>query len=122
VRPFAAEPDRVVWRISVAPQSGPTVAAAVTAALDAGVFFEWGGGLLWCAVSGAEADGGSTIVRAAAKAAAGHATLVRASAELRGRIPVFEPQPPALEALSRRIKESFDPRRILNPGRMYRDL
>jgi len=122
VRPFAAEPDRVVWRISVAPQSGPTVAAAITAALDAGVFFEWGGGLLWCAVSGAEADGGSTIVRAAAKAAAGHATLVRASAELRGRIPVFEPQPPALEALSRRIKESFDPRRILNPGRMYRDL
>jgi glycolate oxidase FAD binding subunit len=122
VSPFAAEPDRVVWRISVAPQSGPTVAAAIAGALDARIFFDWGGGLLWCAAAGAEADGGSTIVRAAAKAAAGHATLVRASAELRGRTPVFEPQPPALEALSRRIKESFDPRRILNPGRMYRDL
>jgi glycolate oxidase FAD binding subunit len=122
VSPFAAEPDRVVWRMSVAPQSGPTVAAAIPAALDARIFFDWSGGLVWCAVAGAEADGGSTIVRAAAKAAAGHATLVRASAELRGRIPIFEPQPPALEALSRRIKESFDPRRILNPGRMYRDL
>ena len=122
VSPFVAEPERVVWRISVAPQSGPTVAAAIAGALDARIFFDWGGGLLWCAVPGAEADGGSTIVRAAAKAAGGHATLVRASAELRGRLPVFEPQPPALEALSRRIKESFDPRRILNPGRMYRDL
>jgi glycolate oxidase FAD binding subunit len=122
VSPFAAERDRVVWRISVAPQSGPTVAAAIAAALDARIVFDWGGGLLWCAVAGAETDGASAIVRATVKAAAGHATLVRASAELRGRLPVFEPQPPALEALSRRIKESFDPRRILNPGRMYRDL
>jgi glycolate oxidase FAD binding subunit len=123
VRAFAAEPERVVWRISVAPQSGPTVAAAITAALDARIFYDWGGGLVWCALAAdAEADGGSTIVRSAAKAAAGHATLIRGGATLRGRIPVFEPQPPALEALSRRIKESFDPKRILNPGRMYRDL
>jgi glycolate oxidase FAD binding subunit len=31
---------------------------------------------------------------------------------------VFEPQPPALTALSRRVKDAFDPRHILNPGRM----
>ena len=122
VSPFAAEPERAVWRISVAPQSGPGVASAIAGALDARIFYDWGGGLVWCAVAGAEADGGSTVVRAAAKAAAGHATLIRGSAALRGRVPVFEPQPPALEALTRRIKEGFDPRRILNPGRMYRDL
>lgn len=122
VSPFAVEQDRVIWRISVAPQSGPEVAAAITKALDARIFFDWGGGLVWCAAPGAEADGGSQIIRAAAKASGGHATLVRASAELRARVPVFEPQPAALEALSRRIKDSFDPKRILNPGRMYRDL
>jgi glycolate oxidase FAD binding subunit len=32
---------------------------------------------------------------------------------------VFEPPEPALAALSRRLKESFDPKGILNPGRMY---
>jgi glycolate oxidase FAD binding subunit len=31
---------------------------------------------------------------------------------------VFEPQPPPLAALSRRVKESFDPSDIFNPGRI----
>jgi glycolate oxidase FAD binding subunit len=44
--------------------------------------------------------------------------LIKGSPELRRSVPVFEPQPPPLTALVRRIKESFDPRRILNPGRM----
>jgi glycolate oxidase FAD binding subunit len=38
---------------------------------------------------------------------------------LRSAVAVFEPQPPALAALSARVKESFDPRRILNPGRIF---
>jgi glycolate oxidase FAD binding subunit len=122
VRPFVDEQDRTIWRISVAPQSGPGVAAMIGRALDAPAFFDWGGGLVWCVVSDGGQDGGADIVRAAANQAGGHATLVRASAELRARIAVFEPQPPELAALSRRIKESFDPKHILNPGRMYRDL
>jgi glycolate oxidase FAD binding subunit len=32
---------------------------------------------------------------------------------------VFEPQPEALAALTRRLKAAFDPHAILNPGRMY---
>src|SRR5579883_575894 len=122
VNPVTDEQDRAVWRISVAPQKGPDVAAAIATALDAHVFFDWGGGLLWCSVAESAAEGGAETVRAATKSAGGHATLVRASAELRRRIAVFEPQPPALAALSRRIKEGFDPKRILNPGRMYRDI
>jgi glycolate oxidase FAD binding subunit len=121
VRPFAGERDRVIWRISVAPQSGPGVSAAITRALDARFFFDWGGGLIWCSVAENAPEGGVDIVRAAAKATGGHATLIRASAALRDRIEVFEPQPSALASLSRRIKESFDPKRVLNPGRMYRD-
>ena len=34
-------------------------------------------------------------------------------------VDVFEPQPEALAALTRRVKESFDPKGILGPGRMY---
>jgi glycolate oxidase FAD binding subunit len=40
---------------------------------------------------------------------------------VRRAVPVFEPLPPALHALTARIKDAFDPRRILNRGRLYAD-
>jgi glycolate oxidase FAD binding subunit len=43
---------------------------------------------------------------------------MRAPASLRASVPVFQPLTAPLAALSRRVKESFDPLRILNPGRM----
>jgi glycolate oxidase FAD binding subunit len=59
--------------------------------------------------------------RLRAASAGGHATLWHASPQRRARVEVFQPQPPALAALSRRVKESFDPLGILNPGRMSAD-
>jgi glycolate oxidase FAD binding subunit len=50
---------------------------------------------------------------------AGYATLVRAPEALRRAVEPFEPQPPPLRALTARIKRSFDPKGVLNPGRMY---
>jgi glycolate oxidase FAD binding subunit len=44
--------------------------------------------------------------------------LIKGSPGLRREVPVFEPQPAPLAALGRRVKEGFDPRHILNPGRM----
>ncbi len=67
----------------------------------------------------AGADGAHEAVRGALAPAGGHATLIRGSAEQRENVPVFQPQPDGLAALTRRIKDGFDPRRILNPGRMY---
>ena len=88
---------------------------------DATWYLDWGGGLLWVAVAGAN-DCGAAVIRGAIRGTdgrgTGHATLVRGSLALRLGVPVFEPQPPALAALTVRVKESFDPRRILNPGRM----
>ena len=49
----------------------------------------------------------------------GHATLIRAPEATRASVSVFHPQPAPLAALTRRIKDGFDPKRILNPGRMY---
>src|SRR5262249_59083763 len=80
-----------------------------------------GGGLLGVAVSGG-GDGGAGVIRGAIRGfdgrGTGHATLIRGSPGLRRAVPVFEPQPPALAALTARVKDSFDPRRSLNPGRM----
>ncbi|MEX0815708.1 MAG: FAD-linked oxidase C-terminal domain-containing protein, partial [Dongiaceae bacterium] len=79
-------------------------------------YYDWGGGMLWLALAPA-ADAGAGPVRAAV-AGRGHATLMRAPDSLRLAVPVFEPQPEPLAALTRRVKDSFDPRRILNPGRL----
>ena len=74
---------------------------------------------MWLGLADAGADGGAAALRAALAGPGGHATLVRGSPALRAAVPVFEPQAPALARLSARVKDSFDPQRILNPGRMY---
>ena len=64
------------------------------------------------------ADAHATV-RAALADRGGHATLVRADEELRRRCRVFEPQPPALAALTQPGEGELRPEAILNPGRMY---
>jgi glycolate oxidase FAD binding subunit len=116
VAPLATLIDRAVWRVSVAPGRGAEVAQTIARQVDAVWFLDWGGGLLWTAIV-EPGDAGAAVVRAAI-GGAGHATLVRGSPGLRAAVPVFEPQPAPLAALSRRVKDGFDPRHILNPGRM----
>ncbi|MCG8595158.1 MAG: FAD-binding protein [Kiloniellales bacterium] len=126
VRALLDQDEAVIWRLSVAPTQGPEVAARLRAELAAEAYYDWGGGLVWLAVPGGEGggegggeDGGEAAVRRALGQGGGHATLIRAPESLRARVPVFQPQDPAKAALSERIKSGFDPRRVLNPGRMY---
>jgi glycolate oxidase FAD binding subunit len=108
-----------VWRISTAPNAGPRVVSALRYLHPIRYFYDWSGGLVWLEAADDAEDGLALAVRAAiAGAGGGHATLVRGSPVLRNVVPPFEPQPEALAALSRRLKEQFDPRGILNPGRM----
>ncbi len=118
VAPFTPDADREVWRLSVPPASGAEAAASIGRELDSQAFYDWGGGLVWLAVLDPEARG-DEIVRAAIRDCGGHATLIRAPAARRARAAVFQPQTAALAALSRRLKQGFDPNGILNPGRMY---
>jgi glycolate oxidase FAD binding subunit len=60
------------------------------------------------------------LVRRLTDAAAGHATLLRAPDGVRRNVDVFHPQPAGLAALSERVRQSFDPKNILNRGRMIR--
>jgi glycolate dehydrogenase FAD-binding subunit len=116
---FWALGDAAVWRVSVPPTKGPGLVAALLGTSRRAHFYDWGGGLVWLAMA-AEGDGGASAIRAALSGN-GHATLVRGSDALRASVPVFEPPPPALAALSARVKASFDPKGVLNPGRMYRE-
>lgn len=116
VLPFAND-DRPVWRVSTTPMQGAAVAAA--AAVAGGThFFDWAGGLVWIAMPQSD-DAGSAAIRPVVAAAGGHATLIRAPAAVRAAVSVFDPQDAGVAALTRRVKDSFDPKGILNPGRMW---
>jgi glycolate oxidase FAD binding subunit len=118
VAPFAAEPARArpLWRISTAPARGHEIATAITPAAQ--MFYDWAGGLIWVAMPFAD-EPAAAAIRAAVAHVGGHAMLVRAPAPVRASVDVFEPETPGLSALSKRVKESFDPKGILNPGRMW---
>lgn len=119
VKPFVANPERLVWRLSVPPADGARVAADIASRLPAEAYFDWGGGLIWLAVDPTVERAGQDVIREAVGLGGGHATLIRAPDTVRASADVFHPQAATLAALSARVKESQDPKRIFNPGRMY---
>jgi glycolate oxidase FAD binding subunit len=115
---LGAAPKVPIWRASVKPGSAAAMVEAVRRNFDCRVLYDWGGGLVWIA-GGEGRDAGAATVRAAVASVGGHATLVRAPEDVRAAVEVFQPLDPALMALTRRLKQTFDPAGILNPGRMY---
>jgi glycolate oxidase FAD binding subunit len=99
--------DAPLWRLSVPPTSPPL-------ALPGSWVVDWGGAQRWL-----RTDADPERVRAVAGAAGGHATLFRGG-DRSGE--VFHPLATGVATLHRRLKQAFDPRGILNPSRLYRDL
>ena len=109
---FAGIPlaERSLWRISL-----PSTTSVNALDRIAGEqLVEWGGALRWVA-SGADAR----TVREVAASAGGHATLFRATPDRRAADGVFQPLSPAMLAIHRRLKSTFDPQGLFNLGRMY---
>ncbi|HTI68062.1 MAG TPA: glycolate oxidase subunit GlcE [Caulobacteraceae bacterium] len=118
VAPLAADPSRTVWRISLPPTAGAAFLAALPQAEG---FIDHGGALVWLSVPDAP-DGGAAQVRAALEPHGGHALMVRGAADVRAQGEPFQPLAAPLMALTARVKASFDPLGVLNPGRMYRQI
>jgi len=123
VLPFAANGALgawPVWRIVCPPAAGGELGQALARATGGDVIYDWGGGLIWAALP-PKADAQAALVRQRVGAAGGHATLLRAPEQIRRNVDVFQPQPSGLAALSERVRASFDPKRVLNRGRMVRE-
>ena len=95
-----------LWRLSV-----PSVTPPLD--LEGEQLVEWGGAQRWLR-SGADA----AAIRAVAEKAGGHATLFRGGDKSAG---VFHSLAPAIAAIHRNLKSTFDPSGIFNRGRMYND-
>jgi glycolate oxidase FAD binding subunit len=112
----ASAGDWPLWRVSTTPARGHEFAGKLPP--GAQWYYDWAGGLIWAALP-PSAHAGAATVRRAAALTGGHATLVRAPAATRASVDVFEPQQGALAGVTKRVKESFDPKGVLNPGRMW---
>ncbi|WP_417205677.1 FAD-binding protein [Antarctobacter sp.] len=100
-----------VWRLSVRPSAAPGLVADLRARHDIHrVLYDWAGGLIWV-----ECASGTDL---RPEGLSGHATLIRAAEETRLTLPVFQPEPPAVAALTQGIRARFDPKGVLNPGLM----
>lgn len=98
-----------VWRISVKPSDAPEIVKRIEA--DE-LLYDWAGGQIWALLP----EG--TDVRPLIGNFKGHATLIRASAQTRVKLPVFQPEAEPLAAITTGLRAKFDPRGILNPGLM----
>jgi len=98
--------SKPLWRISLASDAKPLE-------LEGKWLYEWGGAQRWLAT-----DVEPAMIREAAAASRGHATLFRGG----DRSQAFQPLPNGLMAIHRRLKSAFDPQGIFNPGRMYEGL
>jgi len=105
--PFFVADDRPLWRLSVPPLTGMLDLAGDW-------LLDWCGAQRWL-----KTEEPAEKIRAIATAVGGHATLFR-HGDHGGE--VFQPLSPAIGQIHRRLKQAFDPDRILNPGRMYADL
>jgi glycolate oxidase FAD binding subunit len=96
-----------LWRLSV-----PAVAAPLN--LPGEQLIEWHGAERWWKTTAHAA-----LVRDTAARAGGHATLIRGADKSNG---VFAPLSAVLMRVHQGLKQSFDPTRIFNPGRLYAGL
>jgi glycolate oxidase FAD binding subunit len=99
--------DKPLWRLSV-PANSPELP------IEGEYLYDWGGAQRWVST-----DEPAEKLFRLAEEAGGHATAFRRSVD---RDAVFQPLPQRLLTLHRRLKQSFDPEGIFNPGRLYPEI
>ena len=102
-----------LWRLAIPPAALGDLDKLIGGDPHLRCFADWAGSLVWVRL---DDEDESAHPRDWAERAGGRATLFRAPPA--STIPVWQPQEPAVAALNARIRASFDPAGIFNPGRL----
>ncbi len=109
--------ERPVWRVSMVPMEAYKLVASLRMGAAVDAFYDWQGGLVWLAHGRRSGSGGRARADpqiwwrpcdAGSRSSRACAPLCRCLNRSRRH----------LAALSKRLKQQFDPSGILNPGRM----
>jgi glycolate oxidase FAD binding subunit len=111
---FASDPEACVWRLLLP----ATHAARAVAAIEGEVLYDWGGSQVFIKTSAEGARSQATSLRTLVGEVGGSACLFKAPAALRLDLGTFQPRPRAYQELAERIRTSFDPNSVLNPGKL----
>ena len=120
-------PLDTIWRVSVRPTDSLAVISKMQELQKDFGFkcqLDWGGGLLWLGLGSEQLGDFSACVQlhnALQETVAqlgGHATLMKSGILQEQQISHFQPLSRAIEVLTQTLRSKFDPRGILNLGRM----
>ncbi len=99
--------NKPLWRVMVKP-------ATAALPIDGEWLLDWGGSQRWLS-----SDADASTIRDVVQQHGGHASLFRNGDR---NSDVFQPLPKPMQMLQQRIKTSFDPNSLFNPGRMYAEI
>ena len=105
---------------AVVPPSETTNLISRLRLFHANYFFDWGGALVWLELDYLSSEKIDQI-RKRVLDVGGYLTVIKSKQNLKDSTEVFTVNPIEFR-ISQNIKKSFDPKRIFNPGRMYRGI
>lgn len=105
-----------LWRFSIKPTAthlsfSGAIAEPEDMASQGSQIIDWGGAQRWF-----KGDADMELMQKVAAAAGGQVSLFRGATQ---DAEVFHAQPAVLQQIQKRLKQSFDPKGIFNPGRLY---
>ena len=101
----------ILWRLNVPPSRGAAIAQELCGA-DTNWLMDCAGGLVWIP----DIEDAARVRDAAAKIG-GHATLIRAPAAMRARVPTLHPPSAGVSHVERAVRAAFDPAGVFETGR-----
>jgi glycolate oxidase FAD binding subunit len=115
---FLTNAKGAIWKLDIMPSRSAKCVSDLSNILPLHAGYDRSGMVVWLEVPGT-ADANAADIRRTVARYGGSAMLVYANGKTMDEVEPFQPMTELQMAITRKIKQHFDPAGILNPGRMY---